>query len=252
MGAIANFKLLLDKADTPYFMWLGGHDLLPDGYVRQLTQLLENCPEAVLAYGASHHVDMNGKPAGDYDYYYYATLADKSPATRIMGLIRYLDDCSLVHGVFRTETLRVAWIASGVDAFIGADHVLLTHAAIKGPFLYAPETYLIRLNAHSADSPLKRLKRMDLRQPDREQLSRRGMQRQQYVLAATVSKGTGLSGFLYRLIARTSLVKRFGRFGDTFLTRNLDVFIILLTRRLSDIPFFVFRNFARIFRSPGE
>lgn len=225
MGAIANFKFLLDKADTPFFMWLGGHDVLPKDYVRQLTLLLENGPEAVLAYGASHHVDVNGKPVKDYDYYYSAMLADKLPAPRVLGLIQHLSDCSLIHGIFRTETLRTVWSVSGVDAFRGTDHVFLTHIAIKGPFLYAPKTYLIRRDAHPADTPQKQLERMGLQQLGKEQLTYREMQRRQYALAATLSKGTGLSGLLFRLKTRFFLVKRLGPFGETFMGRILDLLL---------------------------
>jgi len=225
IGGITNFKFLLDKADTPYFMWLGSHDALPDGYVRQLTHLLENCPEAVLAYGASHHMDVDGGPVSNYEYLYSAMLADKSPAMRILGLIHYLVDCSLIYGVFRTEALRAVWNASGDDAYRGADHVLLGHAAIKGPFLYAPKTYLLRRDAHPVDSPQEQLKRMDPQQLHREQLTFREMQRRQFTQAKTVSKGTGLSGLSFRLKARFYLVKRFGPFGENFLTRMLDAFL---------------------------
>jgi glycosyltransferase involved in cell wall biosynthesis len=230
MGAIANFKFLLDKAATPYFMWLGGHDALPDGYVRQPTQLLEDCPEAVLAYGASHHVDVNGNPSGDYEYFYSAMLADKSPAIRILGLIRHLSDCSLIHGIFRTEALRAVWNATGDEAYRGGDHVLLGHAAIKGQFLYAPQTYLIRRDAHPIDSPHEQLKRMGVRQPDSEQLRYSEMQRRQYAQAKSVSKGAGLSGLLYRLKARTILVQRFGPFGEAAVARKLDLFLLNSSR----------------------
>jgi glycosyltransferase involved in cell wall biosynthesis len=230
MGAIANFRLLLDNADTPYFMWLGGHDLLPDGYVGKLTQLLEDCPEAVLAYGDSHHVDLNGQPAGEYEYFYHAMLSDKIASTRIMGLIRHLYDCSLIHGVFRTEALRSAFKASGSEVYLGPDLVLLTSAALKGLFLYAPETYLIRRDAHPADTQHEQKKRLDPRQTDGRRLTYCELQRRQYALAAEVSKGTGLSGLLFRLKARTTLVRRFGPFGETFLQRMSDVFLYIVCK----------------------
>jgi glycosyltransferase involved in cell wall biosynthesis len=241
MGSLVNFKFLLDLADTPYFMWLGSHDSLPDGYVRQLTQLLEDCPEAVLAYGASRHVDLNGKSVRDYDYKYHAMLADKVATTRIMGLIRHLYNCSLVHGIFRTEALREAWKASVLEPFLGGDHVLLTDAATRGPFLYASDTYLIRRDAHPADTQHELLKRIDPRQTGSERISYREMQRRQYALASSVSRGTGLSGFLYRLKARAELVKRFGPFGDTFMTRKLDRLIPLLSSPLPDMLLYVFK-----------
>ncbi len=232
MGGITNFKFLLDKAETPYFMWLGSHDALPDGYVRKLTQLLDDCPDAVLAYGASRHVDVGGKPIVDYDYFYHEMLAHKLASTRVLGLIRHLHDCSLIYGVFRTETLRAVWDESGMDAFHGADHVLLTSAAIKGPFVYAPETYLIRRDAHPADTREAQLKRLDPKQSDKEQLTFREMQRRQYALAASMSEGTGLSGLLFRFKARFSSVRRFGAFGESLMTRKLDLFLAKHRQRI--------------------
>lgn len=230
MGSIANFKFLLDKADTPFFMWLGGHDALPDGYVRQLTQLLQNCPGAVLAYGASRHVDVNGGAVSNYNYYYSAMLADNLPTKRILGLIRYLSDCSLIHGVFRSEALRAAWNAFGADSYLGADHVLLTHAATEGSFVYAPETYLIRRDVHPADTPQQQVKRMDSQQLGIMQVTCREMQRRQYALAAAVAKGTAFPGFLFRLNARYYLVERFGEFSESILIQKFELLLKYILR----------------------
>jgi len=245
IGAIANFKFLLENAESPFFMWLGGHDALPDGYVGQLTRLLEKYPEAVLAYGSSHHVDVDGKPAGNYEYFYHEMLADRSPLTRILGLICHLHDCSLVHGVFRRELLCAAWNASQIEAFIGVDHVLLAHAAINGPFLYSPETYFIRRDAHQEDTQQEQLKRMDGRQPDRKLFTYHELQRRQYALAAKISRGTGLLGFLFRSKVRFSLTERFGPFGQSSMSRKLDLFLNVLTKQ----AFFRSRNALRIWRN---
>ena len=230
MGAARNFKFVLDKAETPYFMWLGGHDLLPDGYVTLLMQLLEGCPDAVLAYGAARHVDVIGKPAGNYDYSYHAILSDKSPAIRLLGLIRNVSNCSFIHGIFRTDVLRDVLTAAGADVYIGADIFLLGCAAVQGSFLYAPETYLIRRNAHPTDTKQDQLKRMDPCQLDSLKLTYLELQRRLYGLASSVSESTGFFGFLYRLKVRFILVKRFGPFGDTFLMRSLDAVLQFFAR----------------------
>ncbi|MCQ8103079.1 glycosyltransferase [Methylomonas sp. SURF-2] len=258
LGSVANFKYLLDKADTPFFMWLGSHDALPDCYVRQLTQLLENCSEAVLAYGVALHVDVDGRPTGSYGYYdYHESLADKEPTTRILGLLRYLHDFALVYGVFRTDALRKAWDDAGIGAYIATDFILLTHCAKAGRFLYTPETHLICRDVHPGDTYEKSLKRMHARDPSSVKFPRREMLCRQRALIASVSKGTGMSGFLFRLKARAFLVMRYGPIDDALMTRNLErlffmfysIFLFLqptsfsnvLKTPLPDLPLKVFK-----------
>jgi glycosyltransferase involved in cell wall biosynthesis len=247
IGAIANFKYLLDKANTEFFMWLGAHDALPQGYVRHLTTLLKYQPDAVLAYGASHHISIEGNPTGKYDYSYHADISNPSPVVRLMGLIRRLHDCSLVHGVFRTEQLRLAWDECAIDTFIGADHILLSYAAIHGPFLYAPQTHLIRRDAHPMDSQENQLKRMGLKQPDPSHLTHHELQHRQYSLAARISTGSGVRGLLFRIRVRYYLIARFGPFSYSIADRVYDTVLTKLIQCSSAIPR-VTRNMCGFFR----
>src|SRR5215510_2885340 len=74
LGALRNFKYCLDAATTPYFMWLGGHDLLPEGYVSALEEALDSDPEAVLAFGTAQHIDRDGRLQHLYEYSFAALL----------------------------------------------------------------------------------------------------------------------------------------------------------------------------------
>jgi hypothetical protein len=226
-GALFNFGYVLDEARTPYFMWLGGHDLLPAGYVRTLVTLLERNPEAVMAYGDVRYIDANGAPLGRYDYSFHEPLTDRSPWVRTLTLIRHLSDCSLVHGVFRTDALRTAFRACGTNAHLGVDLVLLGQVALAGSFVHSSETHLIRREVRVADSPAAQLKRIagaasSERTSATEPPSQRLMQRRLYALAAGASRGGGLAGTWLRLRARYHLVNRFGGFSDTLTGRFAD------------------------------
>jgi glycosyltransferase involved in cell wall biosynthesis len=227
IGAVANFKYVLDQAKTRYFMWLGSHDQLPEGYVETLLARLERDPHAVMAFGFTRYIDVEGSTTGRYDYAYARRLADRAPSARTLALIRYLDDCSLIHGVFRTDVLRAAWEASGPSLrYLGFDHVLLVNAALRGPFIYAPSTCLIRRNVHAADTAAARMKRIEGRGHAGETSpappSHSTMQREQYAVVASLAREAGPAGLLLRLRARFHLVSRFGSFGDTLVTSGLD------------------------------
>jgi glycosyltransferase involved in cell wall biosynthesis len=238
MGSVFNFRHVLEQATTPFFMWLGGHDLLPPDYVRTLVAALEINPSAVMAYGSTRYIGLDGEPTGTYEYGFHRLLSDRSAAVRTLALIRHLDDCSLLHGVFRTNALRDAWDGCEEAGYMAFDHVLLGHAALKGRFIAVPRTHLIRRNAHPDDTATAQFKRITGdakrdRAPTVEELSRATMQRAQYALAENASQHRGVDDWLYRLRARWHLVNRFGPFGTTPVTSRLDRLLQLRSVRFS-------------------
>jgi len=233
-GAWNNFRFVLDSATTPYFMWLGGHDLLPPGYVDGLVAALASRPDAVLAFGSTRYIDANGDPQHTYECDFGDLLADPSPATRTLALIRLLSDCAMIHGVFRTGALQAAFRACGSGGYLGVDHVLLGHAALEGPFVYQPTVQLTRRNPHSGDTTGAQLHRIhgaaaSAPPPPADTRSRVEMQRQQYAMAVATSREVGPAALLYRLRARYHLVSRFGPFGESPVEQRLDR---VLRRRL--------------------
>jgi hypothetical protein len=162
----------------------------------------------VLAYGAAQHIDLFDNKCARYEYFYSRFLESDFPRTRLLALIRHLSDCSLIHGLFRTRALRDAWVN---EAFIGADQVVLSKAALLGSFSYRPETYLLRRDVHAADTKNAQLERIAGRSPIGS-ASYREMQRQQYVLVRDATRGGGPQGAWDRFKARAFLVGRFGPF----------------------------------------
>lgn len=227
IGAWPNFEFVLDKAQTPYFMWLGAHDLIPETYVSRLKQLLELHPDAILAYGDARHVAVDGGEAGRYEYFYGSLLSDRLPATRLLGLIHHLTDCSLIHGLFRTEALRSAWVP---EQYVGVDHVVLAKAVLLGRFLRAPEIALVRRDTHSGGTLRDQLERLTGHVADEVAPSRRLMESLQYALVVEVSKNQGWPRLWFRLKARLFLVYRFGPFGESYAERLFDGLLRVLRR----------------------
>jgi hypothetical protein len=228
VGATQNFKALLDKATTPYFMWLGAHDMLTGGYTESLVALLEDNPQMVMAYGNSIHVGPDDKRLYTYNYFFNDMLSSPNSWVRTLGLVRYLTDCSLLHGVFRTDVLRNAWHDYGGQIYLGADHVLLGHAACYGSFVYCPVAQLLRRDPHVNDRAEIQLTRMSALPSTREQLGYKTMQKKQFAIATRISKSTGCNGVAYRLKIRYFLVKRFGVFGGQWASRLFDRLLLRL------------------------
>jgi len=228
MGASANFRLVLEKAATSKFMWLGGHDMVPPEYVSRLDGSLKANPDAVLAYGAVQHIDADNQHTVRYDYSYSESLETGERVTRLLSLVRFLSDCSLIHGLFRTSALRGAWLD---DMFLGVDHVLLSRAALLGRFVYVPETCLLRRSVRADDSKEDQLVRI-VGHSMLGSATHGEMQRQQYALVLESTQGGGLLGFWRRFRARVILVNRFGPFSKGTALHFLDELIqVMLSAR---------------------
>lgn len=210
-GATRNFEFILNEAKTPYFMWLGAHDLIPPNYVRCLKELLDKDLSASLAFGGVIHIDGIGKEVSKYQYDFSGQLAHSQPSDRLLAIIKYLHDCSLIHGLFRTSNLKAAWEDL---QYLKGDHVLLARAILGGKFLYAPETSLLRRVVRHTVSDAVQLERITgAKQKDRERLLPTEMQCAQYELAVQESRHMVSGAFAFRTSAWFWLVSRFGPFS---------------------------------------
>lgn len=157
IGALGNFRYALHHARTGFFMWLGAHDMLAPGYVSELLGELRRMPHAVHAFGSVRYIDRAAKFLKVYDYGFGAELGSLDAASRMVAIARYLEDCSLVHGIYRREVLASAWTD---EPFLGVDHVLMARVARMGPSRYVPETCYVRRMVRAGYSAREQMERI--------------------------------------------------------------------------------------------
>ncbi len=156
-GSFENFRSLLYAAQTERFMWLGSHDELSPGYVEQLSLALDRTPGAALAFAPVQHINEAGSPIRTYDYPWAGELASQSALRRVIAIIRWLGDCSLVHGIFDTQAARHAWFPRPC---MGGDIVILARAAAYGRLVrVSGPRYIRRIREH--DTRLEQMRRID-------------------------------------------------------------------------------------------
>jgi len=158
-GAFFNFRFLLDRCRTEYFMWLGAHDYIPPNYIRSLKAHLETDAEAVLAYGTANHVALKSNVVIRTNTYsgLARRLECENSDRRALSIISSLGDCTLIHGLWRTETLRKAWVD---EELLGGDHVLLLKAAMLGRFKHVPTVSYNRGHPERLNSKLLQMQRI--------------------------------------------------------------------------------------------
>lgn len=229
-GSAKNFKFLLDNADTPFFMWLGAHDKLPENYVEVLLAQFKLDDSAGLAFGSVINVDRFGKEISRYDYFFARLLADSQPSRRFCAIVIYLHDCSLIHGLFKTAQLKNIWTDSN---YLGSDHVILARLAYLSKLIYQPTIALFRRDLRSQDSPSAQWRRIsghDFGAVKDRRLTKRQMQKALFSMAKEIAPEKHFSRWVFVAKIYLSLISRFGDFSDSSILSILEIIFYNISR----------------------
>ena len=102
IGALGNFRYVLARADTDYFMWQACDDWLSPDYLAALSAILDAAPGCALATAATIRTTLDGSAKSSRPF---PDLAGLTRRGRIMAMLRRRD-AEWVYGLFRTERLR--------------------------------------------------------------------------------------------------------------------------------------------------
>lgn len=133
IGALANFEFILRQTESPFFMWLGGHDLISPEFLEKLLEAMLSDNSIVLSYSYIEMIDRDGK--------HIVNFGDKgsskirgNPMVRFIQAIRYAYGYQ-VNSVIRRDALE-NFIFSPIVIW---DLVLISHLSFQGRFNCIPE-----------------------------------------------------------------------------------------------------------------
>lgn len=127
-GALFNYEFARQSTDSPFFMWLGGHDRISPGFVATHLAALAARPGCSLSYSLVDRIDEVDRSLKTVDPSRLGDIAG-SPVERYIGSIRRLADCSAINQMLR----RSAFADTRLGAVASADHVFLSHLLFHGP-----------------------------------------------------------------------------------------------------------------------
>jgi glycosyltransferase involved in cell wall biosynthesis len=162
IGAAANFEFVFQATSSPFFAWIGGHDVLHPSY---LGRHLE-------------HLRSNGKLGNSYTFFRFIDAQGQivrwgcsegihPPRGRVAAYLLSIAvgwELGPIHGVFR----RTAMAGIRFPSCFAADHALLSRAVVAAPmeripgFLYSlrdfdessrSQNVLERLSGREGDKP---------------------------------------------------------------------------------------------------
>lgn len=138
VGALENFRFCLRKASSPFFVWLGGHDLFLEDYIGHAVDFLRRNPEYVMFYPRSRLFDGNEKALGYEDSNIDTSgLSVVERMKKVAGSLRW---CTSIHGVFRTHILRML----PLKKMRGPDQLLIFAASSFGHIHFSEYLGIVR------------------------------------------------------------------------------------------------------------
>lgn len=144
-GSLWNFQHLLEKCETEYFMWLGAHDKLHGDFGGLSTQVLAKNPWAAFCAPRFHYIMETG--AEDVEKINWdPIISDPRPFQRLDNFLRVVHRFTLIHSVFRTQSLKQAWrtVFPNGSKVPGPDILLMAWILVRFQGLSEPRLCYIR------------------------------------------------------------------------------------------------------------
>ena len=138
IGSLENFKFLLEKADTTYFMWACHDDRWESSYITEMIDVLENNPEVGLSCSGMKIRDLN---TGIESKFLTGFTTQKRAWLRYIFRTIH-GSVQLIYGVHRTEILRNFPLGSYdfYDEFMGRWYELESRIVVSPKYLFITGT----------------------------------------------------------------------------------------------------------------
>lgn len=140
-GAMWNFQFVLEKANTPYFVWAGADDIWDKDFLQENTNFLENekkcvgCISEVETYGNSNNRELSNS--------FFANIVKKIKIGKYgphealgtyeekVGLYLNANSAQAIYGIFRTDALKKSYVNK---SFLAVDLAIILNILKYGDF----------------------------------------------------------------------------------------------------------------------
>lgn len=130
LGAIANHQKVLADADTEYFMFARGHEILPPKLVEDCIEILDQDPKVVLAFAKTEWIDEDDNMIPDKHLCYFDTRGcDVVTRCALVFWGKY----EYFYGLTRTETMKNI---RALEDIVAHDLIMLLEMALLGSFAH--------------------------------------------------------------------------------------------------------------------
>lgn len=122
IGAPANFKYLLDKANSKYFMWAAADDIWQPDFLSSCLRMLEMDKNAGMAFSNIVNIDSFGRVIRKYpSFEHFSGRSNLKKVINYVASPEILGKANIIYSVYRLELCKKAWNASPLIEEWGSD-----------------------------------------------------------------------------------------------------------------------------------
>lgn len=150
LGVSENYNAAFRLARAPYFKWASSNDLCDRRFIAACGRVLEERPDAVLAYPRTRLI--RGETAAMEDYDDRLDLPQKRPCDRFRAFIERYYLNNVMNGVIRSEVLKRTPL---MVRYPGSDVTLMAELTLYGKFVEVPEFLFFRRMDSFSATPMR-------------------------------------------------------------------------------------------------
>jgi glycosyltransferase involved in cell wall biosynthesis len=139
LGAVKNYKKVLELSSGEYFRWANSDDLFSPVSLARCVEVLDGEPSIVLTYPKTRFIDENGQSIGDCEDDF--DLQNEKASERFKLVHEKLGRVNGIYGLVRTDILRKTKL---IRNFIGGDIHVMAELSLYGKFWRIPEFLFFR------------------------------------------------------------------------------------------------------------
>ncbi len=138
-GGFFNFNYILDRVQTPFFMFCAGHDQYDHRFIEKLMPAISQ-ERVVLAYPRTAKIDDTGFTRGVYEDD-YTNVGSDNPWKRYFAFVSRFGIYVMIYGIWRTKVIKNCRLPKPV---IASDRIMLEQAVLEGCFKQIDEVLFYR------------------------------------------------------------------------------------------------------------
>lgn len=156
LGLWDSWRIPLNLATTKYFMWMCGHDVISNNFMKEMLQKINQDPDAVAGISMAYmfYDDITNQRVHLNPL--YSTITSSDIMQRITAVLDNWHHAVLLNQIIKTDILKKM---TKMDQ-VASDQLLSFYIAIKGRCVYSTEAkYFYRENVRNNESFAERQKR---------------------------------------------------------------------------------------------
>ena len=141
VGAAGNYNKVFELARGKYFRWSNADDLIEPVLQERCAEVLDDNPDAVLAYGKTKIIDDSGNVLRDHDD--NLDLQQELASDRFLDFFQRVGLTNVIYGLMRTDAMRQTNLF-GDGTMPAVDTRFMAELTLQGKFIEMPEVLFYR------------------------------------------------------------------------------------------------------------